>query len=533
MSIKNFPSNIIWYPGSGLDLFPVALQQVVGGLFPVTKTSPDWMRCGMLPVLFNDSDPLVAERLIQSEGQPVFRDWHLQLSEDQRYAGAWKSINCTEAVIESVKQHAIRDAAQPLLEIHIRLKLSAGVGLMVRSESAALNPSVTCWFWGGDAFKFFDVLAPALETEISGLVMMRSSCGSRGIRLAGAVPGFEERLLQHIRRTPDRYEAIRMAFLDGTSELVRRSAWKDVQLSSGAGSVEIDAQGTHQTMDETGNKISHGLQNPGEVVDDVGFSNSDNLNTLSADYAGGTEDSASNATGYAFRLREHRSPAGESQEYKESWFPMAVAVQGWGARVGDGIARLYCPGSAFAVSEELRETLGAWWVIPGLIMTGGWPGGSDRKQTRLRAGALLDVGIRSFLNLVPEAEVSASRELREYERNVNALARERRLSVRYHRPGLAADLSHLDDWSAMMLLGWVQKEIGEARAVYVHGSNGCGRSELVLSQWFKILGMASGLDSLRMMEAFRLLAGHPLQPAPGLSPEQLEFVRASRFEFRR
>ena len=53
----------------------------------------------------------------------------------------------------------------------------------------------------------------------------------------------------------------------------------------------------------------------------------------------------------------------------------------------------------------------SYWVIPGEIMAGPFPGSSEDFNAKLRVRSLFDAGIRAFINLQEEGEMVARNEI--------------------------------------------------------------------------------------------------------------------------
>ena len=53
----------------------------------------------------------------------------------------------------------------------------------------------------------------------------------------------------------------------------------------------------------------------------------------------------------------------------------------------------------------------SYWVIPGEIMAGPFPGSSEEFNAKLRVRSLFDLGIRAFINLQEEGEMVARNEI--------------------------------------------------------------------------------------------------------------------------
>jgi len=55
-------------------------------------------------------------------------------------------------------------------------------------------------------------------------------------------------------------------------------------------------------------------------------------------------------------------------------------------------------------------TSSSYWAVPGLLLGGAYPGAKDAQQRQSRIRALLDAGIRTFVNLMEEDETNYSGE---------------------------------------------------------------------------------------------------------------------------
>jgi len=162
-----------------------------------------------------------------------------------------------------------------------------------------------------------------------------------------------------------------------------------------------------------------------------------------------------------------------------------------------------------------------FWVIPGLLMGGSWPAGEDREATRFLHEALLDAGIRTFINLVPEKESDRFEHVTNYERFANALARERNIRIKHHampmiNGGLMLDPEALDD-----TLAYITREMELGRGVYVHGNDGVGRADTVLAAWLHANRLAHGWSAVKLLQAIRLVSGRDVAR---ISDHQMEFL---------
>jgi len=154
----------------------------------------------------------------------------------------------------------------------------------------------------------------------------------------------------------------------------------------------------------------------------------------------------------------------------------------WRAKVvlGERIAELATGlfraggGEAPHVPWPHDERVHAWWVAPGELLAGEYPGDRDDGTARTNVDLLVDAGIRTFVDLTEEGEW----DLRPYTPHLEKIAEARRLDLRHHRMSIP-DFSALPDDGYDAILA----RIAEARThgpVYVHCYGGRGRTGTVI-----------------------------------------------------
>jgi protein-tyrosine phosphatase len=116
-----------------------------------------------------------------------------------------------------------------------------------------------------------------------------------------------------------------------------------------------------------------------------------------------------------------------------------------------------------------RPISNCYWVRPGTLLAGEYPGAIDPVEAKAKLARLLDSGIRKFIDLTEAGE------LRPYEAELIALAGERDLRIAYRRfpiidntvPSGAAMESILDSIDRNVAMGF---------PAYVHCFGGIGRT---------------------------------------------------------
>jgi hypothetical protein len=165
----------------------------------------------------------------------------------------------------------------------------------------------------------------------------------------------------------------------------------------------------------------------------------------------------------------------------------------------------------------------SYWIEPGRLLGGALPSDLDAAARRAKVAALLDAGVRRFINLMEPHEVSYSGgQFAPYEPDAHALAAERGFEVttlRFPirdmgapRPGLMEEiLAAIDDAPP--------EEI-----VFVHCWGGVGRTGTVACCWLLEQGLAEGEEVFSLLAERRRVdaVGHRRAPE---STEQRDFVR--------
>jgi hypothetical protein len=117
--------------------------------------------------------------------------------------------------------------------------------------------------------------------------------------------------------------------------------------------------------------------------------------------------------------------------------------------------------------------LNSYWIPGELICAGEYPG-HDRAAASAGLGALLDAGVRSFVDLTEESDG-----LRPYDADLRALALERDVEVTYRRLAIrdmdVPPREHMD-----AILDHIELETAAGRKVYVHCWGGVGRTGTVI-----------------------------------------------------
>ncbi len=174
---------------------------------------------------------------------------------------------------------------------------------------------------------------------------------------------------------------------------------------------------------------------------------------------------------------------------------------------------------------------GTYWVVPGSLLAGAYPGTADSAEMDRRLNALIDAGIRSVIYLVDEsvneddaenADVGDRTEpmqaLEPYEDRLETLAEERGEIMEIGRYTIDIG-SAAADQEMELILDAIDGEIeGSSHPTLVHCTNGNGYTGMVIGCYVARHGIATGKDVLAKIRELR--AANPAMPK-AKSPENI------------
>ncbi len=166
-------------------------------------------------------------------------------------------------------------------------------------------------------------------------------------------------------------------------------------------------------------------------------------------------------------------------------------------------------------------TPSSYWVVPQLLLAGGYPGDPDPDEHHLKVQSLVGAGIRKFVNLMEEDETNLAGEPFVPYQDVAAKLCPEVACVRH----AIRDLSVPTVSQMLSILDTIDNTVKIGRPVYVHCWGGVGRTGTVVGCWLLRHGLAAPSDVLDVLMRLRQQdkeRRHRMSPETG---EQQRFVR--------
>ena len=174
-----------------------------------------------------------------------------------------------------------------------------------------------------------------------------------------------------------------------------------------------------------------------------------------------------------------------------------------------------------ASTEAIPPTTSSYWVVPSRLLAGAYPGDPDSDQHQAKVQALVDAGIRTFVNLMEEDETNyAGEPFVPYQ----DLARQLCPDVNCCRYAIR-DLSAPTPELMTTILDAIDESMTAGKPVYVHCWGGVGRTGTVVGCWLLRHGLAEPDNVLKVLMEIRQQDRERRQRMSPESPEQQRFVK--------
>lgn len=171
------------------------------------------------------------------------------------------------------------------------------------------------------------------------------------------------------------------------------------------------------------------------------------------------------------------------------------------------------------------QVLHAWWVLPGRLLAGEYPGSLDPVQSARKRQVLLDAGVDSIVDLTEAGEwAGGGKRLEPYAELLTADAVTRDLCPPAHARHPIPDTGVIADAGYDRIVRHIDAELAAGRIVYVHCWGGKGRTGTAVGCWLidhESVGYPKVLQRMQELRRGSRKAGHRVPD----TDEQSEVLR--------
>lgn len=169
----------------------------------------------------------------------------------------------------------------------------------------------------------------------------------------------------------------------------------------------------------------------------------------------------------------------------------------------------------------------SYWVEPGRLLAGFYPGDRDPVAIDRKLTALLDCGISRFLNLMEPDELDHSgKPFVQYEARLHELAAQRQRAVECWRFPIV-DRSVPTSAEMNAILDTLTGALASGENVYVHCWGGRGRTGTVIGCYLRRARNLSGPEALAILAKLTEHEAKTFWPAPEM-PGQRAYIESWR-----
>ena len=152
-----------------------------------------------------------------------------------------------------------------------------------------------------------------------------------------------------------------------------------------------------------------------------------------------------------------------------------------------------------------------YWVVPGKLLAGEYPGTQEEKEARKKVAKLTDAGVAAFIDLTEECELEPY-----------AAWTGQAEHLRFGIPDVSVPSSHE---RTAATLDAIDERMDAGKLVYVHCWGGVGRTGLIIGCWLA-RHCGSGSEALeRIAELWETCPKSKWRPESPETQDQKDYVR--------
>jgi protein-tyrosine phosphatase len=157
-----------------------------------------------------------------------------------------------------------------------------------------------------------------------------------------------------------------------------------------------------------------------------------------------------------------------------------------------------------------------YWVVPGKVLAGEYPGAFDSEEARRRLRRFLQAGVRHFIDLTEAGELEPYAEL---------LTEEACSRTTYERFPIRDMSVPKEPRTMAAIITAIDRGIAEGGITYVHCWGGVGRTGLAVACWLQERGLTPEEALTNLADKWRSCAKSQRLPSSPETAEQVRWVR--------
>jgi len=169
-----------------------------------------------------------------------------------------------------------------------------------------------------------------------------------------------------------------------------------------------------------------------------------------------------------------------------------------------------------ATPEPPKPDPNTYWVVPGKLLAGEYPGARDPEEARGRLRRFLAAGVRHFIDLTEVGELEPYAEL---------LTEEATSRTSYERIPIRDVSVPEEPRTVGKIIAAIDRGIAEGGITYVHCWGGVGRTGLAVACWLQERGQTPDQALTDLADKWRSCAKSQRMPSSPETPEQVRWVK--------
>jgi protein-tyrosine phosphatase len=165
--------------------------------------------------------------------------------------------------------------------------------------------------------------------------------------------------------------------------------------------------------------------------------------------------------------------------------------------------------------EPPKPDPNTYWVVPGKLLAGEYPGARESEEARRRLRKFLQAGVRHFIDLTEAGELEPYAEL---------LREEAGSRTSYLRIPIRDVSVPEEPETVAEIIAAIDREIAEGGITYVHCWGGVGRTGLAVACWLQQRGKTPDEALKNLADKWRSCAKSIRKPSSPETAEQMEWV---------